>query len=164
MKTKTRLLPGVTATTLMSIFSYTVSSSKDKNFKEPKLLAEMVEQFLPDKDKKMATPTGWVMHYTMGCLMTLVFQEVWKKAKTKPSFVQGVVAGLIGGVTGILIWKTVFKVHPNPPQIPFKRYYGHLMLAHLVFGISAALTSRSEPPFKSKSLERPDNKHIARKT
>jgi hypothetical protein len=164
MKTKTILPPGITATTLMSIFSYTVSSSKDKNFKEPKLLAEMVEQFLPDKHKKMAAPIGWVMHYTMGCLMTLVFQEVWKKTKTKPSFVLGVVSGLIGGVSGILIWKTVFKMHPTPPQIPFKRYYGHLLLAHLVFGISAALASRSEPPFKSKSLETLDNKHIQHKT
>lgn len=164
MKTKTILFPGVTATTLMSIFSYTVSSSKDKNFKEPKLLAEMVEQFLPDKDKKMAVPTGWMMHYTMGCLMTFVFQEVWKKTNTRPSFIQGIVSGLMGGVTGILIWKAVFKLHPNPPQIPFKRYYGHLLLAHLVFGISAALASRSQAPFTSKGLERSDNKHIERKT
>ncbi|WP_134090492.1 hypothetical protein [Olivibacter sp. XZL3] len=148
MKIKSALFPSLIGTTAMTMLSYSVSESKDENFKEPKLLAELVEKIFADEYKSLAKPSGWVMHYTMGFLMTAVFQEFWKQTDTIPNAKKGAYAGIVSGVAGILIWKTLFKVSKKNPKIPFKRYYGHLLLAHIVFSTGVALASRFVTPFQ----------------
>jgi len=34
-------------------------------------------------------------------------------------------------------------LHPDPPRIDFKRFYAHLVLAHVVYSVAATMTSRS---------------------
>lgn len=148
MKIKTILIPAISGTTLMSIFSYIVSHSKSENFKEPKLLAEIVKRaFYAHKDKLPKT-TGWAMHYAMGVVMTMVFQHCWKETNTIPASKDGMVAGIIGGLAGVMIWKVLFRVHPNPPRIPFMRFAGHLLLAHIVFTLGVAYCSSLFEPFQ----------------
>jgi hypothetical protein len=31
------------------------------------------------------------------------------------------------------VWKAVFSLYPDPPQIKFKDFYGHLILVHIIF-------------------------------
>lgn len=140
-KVKTIIGPSMVGTSAMTIFSYLVAASKDRKFEEPKLLADLVKQILKKKYKSMAKPAGWAMHYTMGCIMTFVFQEVWRKQGNKVSIKDGFISGAVGGVSGILIWQTIFKLCRDMPRIPLKRFYGHLFLAHLVFGATVAFTS-----------------------
>ncbi|MGK9128431.1 hypothetical protein M1D52_20640 [Olivibacter sp. SA151] len=135
------IVAGTVGTTLMTLFSYMVAASKGEKFEEPALLAEMVEKLT--KEKELARISGWTMHFAMGCSMAFVFQQIWKQTKTNPGIKQGLIAGVLSGLSGILIWKAVFKFHPNPPPIPFNRYYGHLLLAHVVFSMGVALTSRN---------------------
>jgi len=142
MKAKTVIVPSMVGTTAMTIFSYLVAASKDRKFEEPKLLAALVKQILEKEYKGLAKPAGWAMHYTMGCVMALAFQELWKQRKTVPTVKDGLISGAVGGAAGILIWQIVFKICANMPNIPLKRFYGHLFLAHLVFGVTVAITSR----------------------
>jgi len=31
------------------------------------------------------------------------------------------------------VWKAVFSLYPDSPQIKFKDFYGHLILVHIIF-------------------------------
>lgn len=135
------IISGTIGTTLMTLFSYTIAASKGEKFEEPALLAEMVEKVI--KEEKLARLSGWAMHYAMGCSMAFIFQQIWKQEKINPGIKQSLFAGFLSGLSGIVIWKAVFKFHPHPPKIPFTRYYGHLLLAHLVFSIGVALSSKN---------------------
>ena len=64
-------------------------------------------------------------------IRTGVFAEIWKRYKLKPSLPSGAVLGLLSGIIGIGSWKTVFKVHPNPPAKNLNKYFGHLILARV---------------------------------
>jgi len=148
MNIKTIFIPAVSGTTLMSIFSYVVSHSKGENFKEPKLLAEIVIKAFDAHRVKLPKTTGWAMHYAMGGLMTMVFQHFWKETNTIPATKHGLIAGITGGISGVLIWTFLFRIHPNPPRIPFIRFSGHLLLAHIIFALGVAYSSRLFEPFK----------------
>jgi hypothetical protein len=40
-------------------------------------------------------------------------------------------------------------MHPNPPKKNRNRFFGHLLLAHIVFGVFSALTYKSIAEEKS---------------
>ncbi|GAA4792751.1 hypothetical protein GCM10023231_21170 [Olivibacter ginsenosidimutans] len=149
MEIKKVLIPGTIGTSAMTIFSYAIAAAKDRRLEEPILLAKLIKPLVKHRYKNLAHPTGWAMHYTMGCLMTSAFQEYWKQNTTIPTVKDGIISGAAGGIAGILIWKVVFKIASHTPHISFKRYYGHLLLAHFVFGVTVALTSRLTSPFKT---------------
>lgn len=123
----------------MTLFTYIVAESKKKNFKEPELLAQLLHRLVPETGKKGSQVGGWSMHYTMGTIFSILYVELWDRKIVKPNFRNGLLLGGFGGITGILVWKLAFSLHPNPPQIHFKKYYGHLLLAHLVFAVFATV-------------------------
>jgi hypothetical protein len=53
----------------------------------------------------------------------------------------GLILGAACGLIGILVWETVFRVHPSPPRIDLKNYYRQLFIAHLIFGTVAAISN-----------------------
>lgn len=144
MPMRRALYPGTVGTTLMTVFSYLVTVSKNRNFKEPVLLAELIRRMLTKRNISMFVPLGWGMHYIMGYLLTLAFQKVWSARDIKPSAKDVMCSGLISGTGGVLIWKGLFKLHPYPPSISFKRFYGHLLLAHIVFSLGVVLAHRQQ--------------------
>jgi len=159
MKTKAVLGPSVIGTSAMTLFSYLIAASKDRQLEEPKLLAKLVRPILKRRYKALAPSFGWGAHYTMGYIMTLAFQEFWQENNTVPTVKDGLISGTVGGITGILIWKTVFKICAHTPHIAFKRYYGHLFLAHLVFGVGVALSTRLAGSLKRHQLKEIKKKH-----
>lgn len=56
-----------------------------------------------------------------------------------PSFLSGSFFGLICGFIGVAGWHFVLSIHPKPPLIDLKKYYIHLLVAHIIFGWGAAL-------------------------
>lgn len=142
MKANKILLAGVTGTTMMTLFSYIVSNAKDRNFKEPELLAALLKDVLPDK--RLALPAGWSTHYSMGISWAVVFQFLFEKTTIKPDIKTGLVLGVLSGLTGIIVWRLAFKMHCKPPKIDFKKFYGHLLLAHLVYSITVTATGTNK--------------------
>ena len=143
MKASKILLAGLTGTSLMTLFSYLVSAYKEENFKEPQLLAALEKNALPVSEKKLALPAGWSTHYSIGILWAVVYEYLWQNTNIKPTVKTGLVLGCLSGLTGILIWKMAFKIHPGPPRINFGNFYAHLLLAHLIYSLSVTMTSKS---------------------
>ncbi|MGE5943964.1 MAG: hypothetical protein ACM31G_06455 [Flavobacteriales bacterium] len=132
------LISAIVGTTAMTLFSYIVSESKNKNFREPEVLGQLVER-LPNKiSNKSAQITGWGTHYAIGILFMLIYTKLLEQTKAKTSLTSGTLLSITSGLTGIMGWKGMFEGHPNPPSKNLKSFFGHLMLAHIVFGIFSA--------------------------
>ena len=143
MKPDKILLSAVVGTSAMTLFSYLVSESKDKNFREPEILSQMIERLPKGYSKPPADVTGWCTHYAIGILFVAFYNELWKETKIKPSLPSGAIFGALSGLAGIAAWKTMFEIHPDPPAKNFKQYFGHLIIAHIVFGIFSAVTFKT---------------------
>jgi hypothetical protein len=123
----------------MTLFSYLVSETKNENFREPELLAKLLHRIIPELKKEYSHLAGWNLHYAVGIVFTIIYSILWKKTKLKPGLKTGFVFGGISGILAVIVWKLTFAIHPNPPKTSYKKYYRHLFVTHLVFGIFTAI-------------------------
>ena len=133
MKTANVLLAAAVGTISMTLFSYLVSRKKNKDFKEPKLLGKMVYRGVPEIKKPTSKVAGWCLHCGTGLAFTIVYKILLDHTKLKSNLPEAVLLGVVNGVLADGIWKTVFALHPDPPEINFKKFFGHLILAHVFF-------------------------------
>lgn len=132
-------IPAIAGTTAMTVFSYLVSRSKKRNFREPEVLGQLIKS-LPMKDSKdYSHVVGWSTHYGIGILFMVFYNEFWKRNIIKPSVTSGAMLGAASGLVGIIGWRSIFEIHPHPPAKNLKRFFGHLLLAHVVFGVFCSL-------------------------
>jgi hypothetical protein len=142
MKTKNVVLAGIVGTSFMTLFSYIVSVRKRKNFKEPELLTDLGARLIKPADKSTLYPAGWATHYATGIGISLACQRLFPISETRLIIKNGVIIGIVTGLAGALVWKSVFNLHPDPPHVDFKRFYRHLLFAHLVFGLTMTISLR----------------------
>jgi len=145
MQTGKVLLSSLVGTTAMTLFSYLVSEAKDRNFREPEVLGELVERLPASPSKKPSQMVGWFAHYAIGATFVAFYNELWKRKIVKPTVTSGALLGGASGVVGIVSWKAMFEGHPDPQRKNLKRFFGHLMLAHVVFGVFSAITYKVTP-------------------
>ncbi|MGN6646009.1 MAG: hypothetical protein ACTHJT_05725 [Cytophaga sp.] len=134
------LSSAIGGTSLMSLFSYLISETRHRNFKEPEILSELIQRVLPDIKDKQADLAGWALHFTAGTAFTAIYDQIWEKTSIKPSIKSGAVMGALSGLAGIAIWRATIAMHPKPPMKDYHSYYKHLLLAHIFFGIAAAVS------------------------
>ena len=141
MKAVKIVLASVTGTAFMSLFSYFISGRRKKQFKEPVILSTLVRNTdaLQNLKKNRAHQLGWLLHYLAGLSFSMAYDQIWRKTGSRPSLQNGIVFGGVNGLVGILIWKSVIDAHPRPPLLEYKKYYSHLLAAHIVFGAFAAV-------------------------
>lgn len=133
-------LSGLVATSLMTLFSYIWSWVRGRKFKEPQLLNLLIQSSTtlalnPGK----RNVTGWIIHYMIGWFFVLCFDLIWSYTTLEPSFGNGALLGAIAGLAGITGWKTFFYLNADPPEIEFRKFYLHLMIAHIIFGLGAVI-------------------------
>lgn len=133
MKTGNVLLAALVGTTSMTLFSYLVSRKKNRDFKEPKLLGKMVYRAIPEIKKPQAKVVGWCLHCGTGLFFTIMYKVLLDHTKLKSNLPEAVLLGVANGILAVGIWGTVFILHPDPPEIDFKKFFGHLVLAHVFF-------------------------------
>jgi len=131
------LVPSIAATSVMTLFSYWSSKLEEKNFSEPELLSHIEKKALP---QKLALPAGWMTHYAIGILMTLLFNFMWPELDTRATLRRGLVLGSIGGFIAIASWKVLFSALPSRSRKYYRKFYTQLFIAHLIFGLIVTLT------------------------
>ncbi len=139
MKAKDVLTAGITGTTFMTLFSYLVSVADGENFSEPERLGQLADRLLPTLNKEQSQALGWLGHYGVGLLFSLVYVELWRRRWPKSSIKNNLLIGGISGIIAVAIWKTTFKMHPLPPALSFNKYYLQLIPAHVVFAVFAGI-------------------------
>jgi hypothetical protein len=133
------LIPSIVGTSAMTLFSYMISEAENENFREPDVLARLVERLHITDSKNSAQVAGWGGHYAIGLLFMAIYYQLWKHKKIKPTLISGALLGLVSGVVGIISWKIMFNMHPNPPAKNLKNYFRHLLFAHVVFGVFCSI-------------------------
>ena len=133
------LISGFLATTVMTIFSYILSRQKSEQFREPELLNSLIlrSDRLNIHPPKNGFP-GWVVHYSIGWTFVVIFYLVWEYSPISPGIISGLVMGLVAGLVGITGWKIMFDLSGNPPDIHMRQFHIHILVAHVLFGITAA--------------------------
>ncbi|HEX8041227.1 MAG TPA: hypothetical protein VF490_18895 [Chryseosolibacter sp.] len=135
------LVSGIAGTTAMTAFSYLVSQKQEKYFKEPEILNDLLYRLLGGAKRNRKSLPGFLGHYATGILFSTVYNVFAKKMRPLPSTAGGLASGLAFGLLGIGIWKTVFSLHPRPPKIDLNSFLGHLIVAHVIFGETVAVTT-----------------------
>jgi Na+/proline symporter len=139
MKAKSVIVAGITGTTFMTLFSYLVSLADDENYSEPERLGQLVNRLAPKISKEQSQLLGWLGHYAVGLLFSMVYVELWRRRQPKSSVRNNLMIGAISGLIAVAIWKTTFKLHPLPPALSFNKYYLQLVPAHVVFAVFAGI-------------------------
>src|SRR5690606_29266487 len=133
MQIKKIFSAGIVGTSAMTLFSYLVSETKNKNFREPELLCQLIER-LPHKPSNLSAQiAGWGIHYAIGISFMACYSEIWERTGNKPTMASGALLGAANGLVGVTGWNLMFEAHPNPPAKELKPFFGHLILAHVVF-------------------------------
>jgi hypothetical protein len=128
-----------TGTAAMTAFSYAATQKENKEFREPVVLAKLFKRLVPAVSDQKSYVAGWLMHYGAGVLFATAYHQLWKKKILRPTVLNGLLLGGINGIVGVAIWKATIKAHPAPPNISYRNYYKHLLLAHLIFGMGTAI-------------------------
>ncbi|MEX0647744.1 MAG: hypothetical protein WEA56_04665 [Balneolaceae bacterium] len=125
-------------TSLMTAFSYYRSDERNRQFKEPVLLNKLLTRTRFRKPALELLPLpGWLIHYMIGTSYTICYHYLWKCTNVNPTVQSGLWLGLISGLNGSAGWKLIFSNHPDPPDINFKKFYQHLLPAHIIFALGA---------------------------
>ncbi|MEO6733498.1 MAG: hypothetical protein ABIN01_19905 [Ferruginibacter sp.] len=139
MKPSKILLAATAGTTAMTVYSYTLAEIKSENFKEPQLLAQLLSTIDRPLNRTSASITGWAIHYLVGLIFTLFYERMVKSAGENSIIKQGIMMGSVNGVIAMIGWQITRRIHPSPPQIAYKKFFGQLFIAHVVFGIVTTL-------------------------
>ncbi|HLP51392.1 MAG TPA: hypothetical protein VK154_10940 [Chitinophagales bacterium] len=134
------LLAGLVATVVMTLFSYALSYAVERNFKEPEILGVLLKRIAPHLNTMVYYLFGWVLHFAVGYLFVIGFGLVWENTRIHATVLNGVWMGALAGLVGIATWHITLKLHPNPPFLNLPAYYANLLVAHVIFGIGAALS------------------------
>ncbi|NDP26785.1 MAG: hypothetical protein GZ087_05070 [Flavobacterium sp.] len=153
MKTGKILIAAIVGTSAMTLFSYLVSSSENKNFREPEVLGQLIKRLPKSRSKKSSQIAGWLLHYTIGISFVTFYHQLWKRKKINPSLASGAGLGAASGLVGVTGWKGMFEFHPKPPAKNLKPFFGHLILAHVVFGVFSALSYKVAQDHKIRELK-----------
>lgn len=131
------LAAGIVGTSFMTLFSYWYSRKVHQDFQQQVLLTRLwtdEKQKEAAKQEKGNLAVGMAMHYAVGISFAYSYFALQKSGLLKQAPAKGIFLGAAYGAIGLLAWKVMFRVHPNPPKIPFKHFLTHLMLAHIVYG------------------------------
>lgn len=131
------IIASIAATSVMTLFSYVVSESFKKLYKEPVLLGAVLKRLDIKFSSRMQTALGWILHYGIGFIFVLGYHLLWHYKILETSWLVSLLLGAISGIIGIISWAILFKITDHQPRIDFKGYYQQLFVAHIIFGSTA---------------------------
>lgn len=133
----TIIMTTLTATTAMTLFSYTISIGFRELYKEPVLLGYSLKSLNISLSQSTKTLLGWIFHYIIGLLFVIGYHLVWYYGILEQTWLSGLILGAISGIIGIVSWVIIFNMSKYVPNIDFKGYYLQLFFAHVIFGLVA---------------------------
>lgn len=131
------LISSIAATSLMTLFSYAVSASARKLYKEPVLLAYILTRSKIEVSNQTKFFLSWLLHYFIGLCFVFVYHYLWTNGIVEISWTSAFIFGAVIGIIGITGWIFLFELIPQKPNIDFKGYYIQLFIAHIIFSLVA---------------------------
>ncbi len=126
------LTTALIATSAMTIFSYIVSGSFNKLYKEPVLLQYVFCRLGLTPRKSVITAIAWLVHYAVGWLFVAGFAWSMRILSFAANWKSGLVFGTVIGLIGIAGWAVMFRLG-RPAETDKSGYYAQLFIAHHIF-------------------------------
>ncbi len=133
------ILATIAGTTFMTAFSYMISESFNKLFKEPVLLNFALKALKLELSPTARRIAGWAIHYLIGVAFVLAYHVIWERGVLPLDWINTVLLGAISGLLGIAGWMLIFRIPANNPPVKFGQYYLQLFFAHIFFAAGAAV-------------------------
>jgi hypothetical protein len=134
------LVSGIVGTLFMTFFSYLISNIYGSNFREPQLLNRLLAgSAIISLNIKKTSSIGWFLHYCAGLFFAAVYYAIVRFTGIPHGWISGLIFGFCAGLFAIAVWKIMFTLNSNPPEISQSRFFIHLLFAHLIFSIGMIL-------------------------
>lgn len=86
---------------------------------------------------------GGVVHFVMGAVFGVVYAFLWASVIGAPTWLWGLIFGLVHGVVALVTMPMMIRMHPRPPEgmtSTSPMMAAGMIIGHIVFGIVVALT------------------------
>lgn len=133
------LIAAFSATNIMTTYSYLVSISFKKLFKEPVMLNFILDGAGIRPRGKWKKFSGWLAHYLIGLAFVLLYEIIWRYTRVEFGFVSGIIFGIISGLVGIACWRLIYRLPDGNPHIPSKEYAIQLFFGHVIFAVAVVV-------------------------
>ncbi|MBE8726434.1 hypothetical protein [Flavobacterium hungaricum] len=133
------LITAIISTSAMTLFSYLISESFKKLYKEPLLLKLILDRFDITISEFLKTIYAWVIHYLIGFIFVIGYHLLWFNKIVPLTILSGLYLGAVCGIIGIISWIIMFRLSGFYKKSFDKGYYVQLFFAHIIFGLTAFL-------------------------
>jgi hypothetical protein len=132
------VIAGIAGTLAMTLFMRLASVVTGFNFHVPSILGTMLtfdtKPSGATSDSPRSLISGYVLHYIIGILFALIYQQAWLKEHIS-TFGTALFFGAVAGLVGVIFWATALKWHPRAPSVNRRQYLVFIFLGHLVFAL-----------------------------
>ena len=129
------LIPALVGTSAMTLFSYLISNTNNKNFREPEILGQLIVRLPKNVSIDYAQIAGWFMHYAIGTIFMVFYYVMWKHKIIKPTLTGGYKRTCWYHCLEGYVWSAYQSVSKQS-----KSLFWSSILALVVFGIFCAIT------------------------
>ncbi len=129
----------IVGTTVMTLFSYLVSKSFNKLYKEPILLKYVLERTHVSISSNLTLFLGWFLHYVIGILFVVIYHFIWMNRWMEISIFHSFILGFASGLVGIVAWRFMFAVSDSESKVDMKGYFFQLVIAHILFAFTVMI-------------------------
>ena len=129
------IFAAIAGTSLMTLFSYAVALLFGQPYKEPLLLAFLLER-LQQQRTVWNNIAAWVLHYGIGAFFVTGFHLLQQRGGEMATWPGAVVFGATIGLIGMAGWFCMFRISRQWPAMNYPGYYIQLFVAHLVFAFA----------------------------
>lgn len=120
----------------MTAFSYAVSTTFRELYKEPVLLQYFLKKTHLKESAELQAIFAWIIHYFIGLGFVVGYHFLWSK-QLFDTLLWATFIGTVSGIIGVLGWHLIFNYTRHQPKIDFKGYYLQLIIAHIIFALTA---------------------------
>lgn len=101
------MIAAFSATNIMTTYSYLVSISFKKLFKEPVFLNFVLEGAGIRPKGLWKKFSAWLAHYLIGFAFVLIYEAIWRYTEIEFGFISGICFGIVSGLVGVSSWPFV---------------------------------------------------------
>lgn len=133
------MIAAFSATNIMTTYSYLVSISFKKLFREPVFLNFVLEGAGISPKGKWKKFSAWLAHYLIGFAFVLIYEAIWRYTDIKFGFVSGICFGIVSGLVGVSSWRLCYRLPDGKPHVPSKEYAIQLFFGHVIFAVAVVV-------------------------
>jgi hypothetical protein len=133
------MIAAFSATNIMTTFSYIISLSYNRLFKEPVMLNFILDNMGITLKGKWKKAGGWLAHYIIGFFFALIYETLWRYTGIKFGWLSGIAFGIASGVVGIIGWHIIYRLPDEKPVAHLREYYLQLFFAHIIFACAVVI-------------------------